>query len=302
MSPGGPEFEWCLMSFVVPRRAAPRLRRPLSRLLAATAALVLLNSSGSVSASAAESRVLGLGANYAISFNGFHIGDMRLDMHASGAAYEASSDVEISALLGAIRWKGRTKVSGTIAAGTLRPSDYAFDFEGSSRSGMVRMGFKKGDVIELTSYPPVADPPDFVPLLPQHFKSVLDPLSAIVALARPERGQPCGRKLEIFDGSQRLDVKLVARRVEKVRGGQGTAFNGVVCGIQYTPVGGYRDNAETRSFAQSDGIEVAFRPIRGGTAYVPYRMTLPTIAGSVTIEATGIDVTASGRAEVALVD
>lgn len=243
-----------------------------------------------------------LGASYTISFNGFNIGGMRLETHVGATEYRASSDVEISALLGAFRWKGVTRVEGAMAGGKLRPSGYAFDFESTANAGAVRIGFDKGAVVNLTNYPTPVDPPDFVPLTSSHVKAVLDPLSAVIAMTRPDRGQPCGRKVAIFDGRQRLDIRLAPARTETLDLGQGRSATGTVCSIRYTPVGGYRDNSETRSMAENEGIEVAFRSMGGTGVFAPYRITLPTMAGTISIDATRFDLAAPGGPEVALVE
>jgi hypothetical protein len=244
-----------------------------------------------------------IGAHYSITFNGFNIGDVRTEQRITGRSYVASSDVEISALLGAVHWKGVTRAAGTLSGGKIRPSGFNFEYDGNSRSGLVRLGFEDGAVNQLTALPETVRPPDLVPLAPAHLKAVIDPLSALVALSRPGKGGPCGRKLQLFDGKQRFDVGLTAVRREMIASGQGAApVEGLVCRVKYTPIGGYRNNEETRSMAQSSGIEVAFRPVAQAGLWLPFRVALPTIAGSVWIEATRFDIRAAGGAEVALVD
>ena len=243
-----------------------------------------------------------IAGQYSISFNGFHIGDARIDQRVTGRTYTASSDIEISALLGAFRWKGVTRASGTLAGEKIVPSGYDFQFESSSKSGSVRIGFEKGAVSELMAIPLTAEPEDFVPLAPTHVKSVIDPLSAIVAVSRPS-AEPCGRKFAVFDGKQRFDLALLPTRREAVPAGRnGATVEGVVCRVKYTPVAGYRNNAETRALVENTGIEVTFRPVSEARLWTPYRVTVPTIAGFVSLEATRYDISAPGQAEIALVE
>lgn len=244
-----------------------------------------------------------ISGNYAISFNGFGIGEVRTESRVAGKSYVASSDVEISALLGAFRWKGVTRSAGTIDTKTIQPSGYAFEFSGTGRSGLVRMGFANGAVTQLTSQPQTATPPDFVPLQAAHLKSVVDPLSALVAISQPSDKGPCGKKLALFDGKQRFDVTLVGLRRERLTSNAtGETFEGLVCRVKYTPLGGYRANAETAALAGDSGIEVTFRPVPNAGFWVPYRVALPTLAGHVTIEAARIDIQSGGGAQIALVD
>ncbi len=184
----------------------------------------------------------------------------------------------------------------------MEPTGYDFQFEGTSKSGAVRMGFTKGNVTSLTALPETIDPPDLVPLRAAHVKSVIDPLSAVVAVSRPA-AQPCGRKLALFDGKQRFDIALIQSRREAVPAGRnGATVQGIVCRVKYTPIAGYRATADTQALAESTGIEVTFRPIVEAGIWAPYRVAIPTIAGSVSLEATRYDIDAPGLAQIALVD
>lgn len=277
-------------------------------LAVAAAALSFLTSPVTLSQSAAAEPVsampVELGALYKITLNSFEVGHLRYRSRISGKSYSLDSDVELSALLGAFHWKGVTRTSGTVAGATLRPSGYDFSFESNSKSGSVRMGFDAAGVNQLAIAPGFALPADTVPLQPAHVTSVLDPLSAILALTRVEGTEPCGRKVAIFDGKQRFDLTFIYRRQEAIEPtNSGTpAGQGIVCRIKYTPIAGYRDTADTKALAQNAGIEIAFRPVPGAGLMVPYRITLPTMAGPVAIEAQRIDINAPASGQIALVN
>jgi hypothetical protein len=127
-------------------------------------------------------------------------------------------------------------------------------------------------------------------------------LSAVVAVSRPA-AKPCGQKLAVFDGKQRFDIALIQARREAVPAGRnGASVEGVVCRVKYTPVGGYRANGETQSLAESTGLEVTFRPVAEAGMWAAYRVTIPTMAGTVALEATRYDIRAPGLDQIALVD
>jgi hypothetical protein len=271
-------------------------------LLTATALGSILGTQSPVRADPAPAGPVEISGQYSIYFNGFDIGAVRIDQRTAGRTYSASSHVEISALLGAFRWKGVTRAAGTLSAGAIEPTGYDFQYEGTSKSGAVRMGFTKGTVTSLTALPETIDPPDMVPLKAAHIQSVVDPLSAVVAVSRPA-AQPCGRKLAVFDGKQRFDVALVQARREAVPAGRnGATVEGIVCRVKYTPIAGYRATGDTQALAESTGIEVTFRPVAEAGLWAPYRVAIPTIAGSVALEATRYDISAPGLAQIALVD
>ncbi len=271
-------------------------------LAAAVLVPLALGAAAAARADGILARPIAISGQYSIHFNGFDIGTVRIDQRVAGRAYSANSRVEISALLGAFHWQGVTRSAGTLTAEGLEPSGYDFEYQGSTKSGSVSMGFTKGIVTSLTALPATVEPDDFVRLGPSHIRSVIDPLSAIVAMSRPA-AQPCGRKLPIFDGKQRFDISLLQVRREAVPAGRNAeTVTGVVCRVKYTPVAGYRANSETAALAETTGIEVTFRPVVEAGMWSPYRVSIPTMAGTVALEATRYDISAPGLAEIALVD
>ncbi len=235
-------------------------------------------------------------AVYKITLNGFELGSFRFNSTVTADHYSADSDVELSALLGAFHWKGVTRTSGTIAAKEPRPAGFLFEFNGTAKSGSVGMGFNPAGVTSVSVMPPAADPPDTVPLGPQHLKSVLDPLSAIIALTHVDGANPCGRKVAIFDGKQRFNLELIARRPV-----EGQPDRGIVCRVKYVPVAGYRANEETRNLAASTGIEIAFRPVPQAKLMLPHDVVVPTLAGPAELTLEHVDIRTPDRGEIALV-
>ncbi len=276
-----------------------------SWLLASAVALLatsVISPAGHVAA--ANPVASGLTAAYKITFNGFDIGTAKYGADVSASNYKIETDVEVSALLGAFHWHGVTKSSGRLTSSGPKPARYQFNFESSAKSGDVRMGFTDGSVTELTVDPQIAMTDDFVPLKAPHVKSVLDPLTTILAVTRATGKGPCGRKFAVFDGIQRFDLGLVFAYKEPIAGARanGGTDDGIVCRATYAPVGGYRDNGDTQALKENSGIEIAFRTIPGAGLVVPYRVNLPTIAGTVTIEATRIEIRNPAAGQVASVD
>jgi hypothetical protein len=243
-------------------------------------------------------------ATYKVTFNGFEIGSFRFQSQISPQGYTLDGSAELSALLGAFQWKGVTRSSGTVQGDAPKPAGYTFDFKGNSKTGAVKMSFKEGSVANVSLVPPAKPPsPETVPVKDQHLKDVLDPLSAVMALLRGGMAQPCGRKLAIFDGKQRFDLLLSPRgqrRITETRpsGQPGLAF---VCRVRYVPIAGYKMNEETKSMAESSGIEVALRPIPAANLLVPYEVTVPTIAGPAKLTSQRIEIETAGRGQIALV-
>jgi hypothetical protein len=210
---------------------------------------------------------------------------------------------DVSALLGAFKWHGVTRTSGTVSGAAHQPQGYSFEFDGSARSGSIRMGFTGAEITSLSVKPESFSAPDTVPLERQHLKNAIDPLSAILALTRVEGDNPCARKLAIFDGKQRFDLALSFRRHETIgTGPSGEPQTAIVCKVKYAPVAGYRNTSETQALAANNNIDIAFRRVPNAALMVPHRVVIPTMAGDAVIEAERVSIETGGHGQVALVE
>lgn len=231
-------------------------------------------------------------ATYKIAFNGFDVGRFTFRATVAGSSYTVNGDARLSALLGAFRWQGATRSSGQLAGSDPRPAGYTFDFEGTSKKGSIKLGFANGKVTSVTNHPVAPPEPDVVPVRAQHLSGVFDPLSAVLVLSRTTGSNPCGRRLPVFDGKQRFDLTFTYLRQEAVAETRPSGQPGVaiVCRVRYEPIAGHRETAEARQLATTSGIEVALRPVPSAGLYVPYRITIPTMAGSATLVAERVSI------------
>lgn len=231
-------------------------------------------------------------ATYTISFNGFIIGSFRFNSEVKGGQYTLNGDAELSALLGAFKWRGISQASGAVSKQGPKPEDYTLAFNGSARSGSIKIGFDKKGVTSASVVPPFPVASDEVPLERSHLNGALDPLTAVMALTFGSADNPCGQTLAIFDGKQRFNLSLTPRdeRVVSYPGGTRRAAS-VVCGVRYQPLGGYQLNAQTQRLAQSSGIEIAMLPLPRQNIAVPQEITIPTGVGNVVLAADKISVT-----------
>jgi hypothetical protein len=269
------------------------------RAVAALAVLILAATAARAAGPPWPSRVA---AVYNISFNGFDIGSFRFNSSVTGHTYALTGGAEMSALLGAFTWQGATGSSGqTAAGGALKPAGYTFDYKSNSQTGSVRMTFNDAGVTHLSVAPPTPDHGK-VPVRDHHLKDVLDPLTAVMALSRAPGSNPCGRKIPVFDGKQRFDLHLSFRRHERVAetrpsGQPGIAF---VCRIRYIPIAGHKQDDDSRRLLDNGNIEVALRPVPSANLLIPYRISVPTIAGTAVLTLQRIDITGS-HGRIALV-
>lgn len=241
-------------------------------------------------------------ATYKVNFNGFDIGDFRFQAAVNGATYSLQGDAELSALLGAFTWSGATRSAGMVAGESPHPIGYTFDYKANQRGGSIKINFNDGGVSHVASFPPSPPLPGSVPVRDFHLKEVLDPLTAVMAIARGRSSNPCGRKISVFDGKQRFDLVLTFRRQQRITEQQPSGQPSIVyvCRVRYIPIAGHRNNDETRELAANAGIEIALRPVPSANLLVPYLITIPTTAGTATLTSQRVDIV-TGRRQIALV-
>jgi hypothetical protein len=141
-----------------------------------------------------------------------------------------------------------------------------------------------------------------IPLREHHLQGVVDPLSAIMMLSRGAAADPCDRRIPIFDGKERFDLlfsrKGDIRVTEQSPSGQpGFAH---VCRVRYLPIAGHKIDSDTKYMAANDAIEVALRPVPSANVFVPYHISIPTMAGSATIVSKRVEIVSPGKPQIAM--
>lgn len=231
-------------------------------------------------------------ATYRITFNGFDIGRFQFRADVVGSSYTVSGDAQLSVLLGAFKWEGATRSSGALIGAGPRPAGYTFDFNGVGKSGSIKLGFQHGNVTSISAVPPTPPEPGTVALRQADLKSVFDPLSAVLAISRTRSGNPCDRRIPVFDGKQRFDLAFTFLRQQAMGStrSSGQPSVAVICRVRFIPISGHRMTAETRHMASTDGIEVSFRPVPSAALHVPYQISIPTVAGTATLTSERINI------------
>jgi Protein of unknown function (DUF3108) len=254
-------------------------------------------------AGAAEAWPAQVHAIYEVQFNGFNVGTFEFHSNAEGANYQLTGNASLSALAGLFKWQGQTQAAGKINGETAKPASFTMDYKGNSKSGSTRMGFTDDTVTSVLHDPPPKDKPGIVPVTQAHLKGVLDPLTAVMAMSRGTSGNPCGRRLPIYDGKQRFDLMLTYRGQMEVAEARPSGQPGLahVCRVRYVPIAGHKVDQETRFMAGNNQIEIALRPIPSANVFVPYDVKIPTAAGSARLVAKKITITTGTKQQIALV-
>jgi len=265
-------------------------------------ASLVLFVTGVVLAGRAEAWPATVRAVYDVNFNSFNVGTFEFLSQSEEQSYTLTGNAQLTLLLGAFTWIGETRAFGLIANPTPKPAAFSFDFRANSKTGSTRMDFANGRVFDVKHSPPAAPKSDTVPLREQHLKGVLDPLSAIMVVARYSNPDPCDRRLPIFDGKERFDLVLTYKGQVKVSEQQPSGQPAIahVCRVKYQPIAGHRIDAESSYLATTDAIEVSLRPIPSANVLVPYQITIPTMIGYATIVSKRVEIESPGLPQIAL--
>lgn len=241
-------------------------------------------------------------SRYKLSFNGFDVGDYSFESTTNGKTYSATSTANVSALFGAFKWKGTITANGAIAPENPRPVSYQMNYRTKSKAGLIRLGFDTSGVKTLAVEPKKYPSPEAVPVKPEHMKSVFDPMSAIMALTHAGAGNPCSKKLAVFDGKVRFNLTLSPKGHERLSeakpSGQPKELH--ICKVKYDPVAGHKPKDFVNPWVDYGAIEIALRPVPSAGVYVPYRITVPTTLGAAVMVADRIDITDPNNTVIAL--
>ncbi len=281
--------------------AASKWGCALSSIAGALGLLAALNMS-CIGAARAEGWPAAVHAVYDVNFNGFNVGTFEFQSQAEQQSYTLVGNARLSILLGAFTWDGETRSFGLIVNQAPKPAAFSFDFKSSTKTGSTKIGFSDGAVTDIQHLPPAMAKSDVIPVREQHLKGVLDPLSAIMAISRASGANPCDRRVPVFDGKERFDLLLSYKSEMKITEQQPSGQPGVayVCRVKYLPIAGHKADSDTKFMAANDAIEVALRPVPSAGVFVPYQITIPTVAGSATIISRRVEILTPGKPQIAL--
>ncbi len=269
---------------------AMKLAKALRRLVLACLALPCVI--GAAHPAAAES----LHAHYAVSMVGLHIGELSADASLEPQNYHMQLGAHLTGLAAMVSSVQMALASsGSMRKDKLAPSTYATSAVNSNETRTLRMALKAGTVKAVEIMPPPEFHGERVPVTEANKRNILDPTSALImpvpvsaALVGPAA---CDRTLPIYDGYARFDIALhyAGQRDVSVAGYSGPVS---VCSARYIPVSGHLVNSRSTAFmAQNEGIEVWLAPIEKAHVVVPLKVSMPTMAGQLEIEATDFEVT-----------
>lgn len=233
-----------------------------------------------------------LDARYDFTLAGVSVGRGSWVIEVADDHYSTSASGQTAGLMRVVAsGRGQSSARGAIVDGLIVPASYRSSITTDKRYNDVRMAISGGVVREFAAEPVVPPIPNSVPLTEAHRRGVSDPMSAAL-LAVPGTGSlfvpdACPRKLSIFDGRMRYDLRLTFKHVIRVKAEKGYQGNAVVCSVMFSPIAGYApDRAAIQYLANQREIEAWLAPIAGTRVLAPFRVAVPTPLGTGIMQAT----------------
>jgi hypothetical protein len=234
-----------------------------------------------------------LEAEYTATLAGLPIGRGTWAIEIAEDQYTAAASGATSGLLRIFTGARGTGASrGSFTGDQTMPTSYVatIDYE-HGKVDDVRMALAGGTVKDLFADPPLYPHPDRIPVSDADRRGVVDPMSSAInrvgGNGDPVSPLACSRKVAVFDGRVRYDLRSEFKRIEMVKAERGYQGPVVVCAVYFEPISGYvPERPVIKYLVALRDAEVWLAPIAGTRVLVPFRFSMPTPLGLGVLQAT----------------
>ncbi|CTQ56691.1 hypothetical protein LP7551_05252 [Roseibium album] len=246
----------------------------------------------------AEAKKSNVGGLYSISIAGFKIGRGTLSLVLQGNAYSAKVSLE-PAGIGTLfsTGKGGAEASGWLVGSKVVPSKYRMASHASNLDFYVNLKQGSGNIRAMEVAPNFKPNAERIKVTKRHKRNAIDPLSAALMPVRRSKDslgpKACSRKLPIFDGWTRFDIKLSYEGTKEVSG-RGYDGSVVVCKARWVPVAGHRPSKASVKYMARANMEVWMAPMGRDNVLIPYRIAIDTKNGRLLVEASKLRIDGAG--------
>lgn len=267
-------------------------RLPFDAASAAFSAAVCVMATLAADAGHGASAQARLEAEYTATLGGLPIGHGGWVIEISDDQYSAAASGATSGLLRVFTGaRGTSTTQGSFNGEQAMPTSYVATIDWDRKIDDVRMVLAGGNVKDFSAEPPLIPHPDRIPVTDADRRGVVDPLSSTFARVGgngdPVSPSACGRKVGVFDGRVRYNLRSEFKRMENVKAERGYQGPVVVCAVYFEPISGYIPSRSAIKYLIAlRAAEVWFAPIAGTRVLVPFRFSLPTPLGLGVLQAT----------------
>ena len=228
-----------------------------------------------------------LDSKFKIYFLGIGVGKLNSTIAVNGNAYSMTGAAKTSGWGKVVKSATASfQVEGFINGSRVYPARARTRYRSSKKKGSLNMSFSSGNLVHHVSNPAVKYKDGAVPVTNVHFRSVLDPISAVlfpVAASGIGNGKAiCNRTVPVFDGKVRMNLvfSYKSKSYENTEGFSGEVFK---CAVRYRPVAGMRSFKKNVKFMKANrDLEVSLARIGDTNVYALFGFRVRTRSGVAT--------------------
>ncbi len=230
---------------------------------------------------------------YGVSIAYVPIGTARFSQSFKGSTYHLHLAAEFSGLVKLFFAPGLSAdAEGIDAGGHLMAQHYSLSVDHPDDPQRVDMKMAGGNVVAAELDPPLPERADRVPVLPEHKKGIIDPLSGFLipsTAPQPSAAGSCNHVIPVFDGAGRFDITLMPDIDQTY---EAVGFKGPVirCLVRYTAISGHRAKKTNVTYMENNrDIIVTLAPLPGKPYLVPVEIAVATLIGNLRLRAEKIE-------------
>jgi hypothetical protein len=218
--------------------------------------------------------------SYKINMAGLDVGSATMTAEDGGKSYSFQLSGTYSVLVA--RGSFSVAASGTRNASKLVPRQYGMNIN-SDRPEQTTIEFRKGaaTTISINPVPSAGENNGRVPLTKAHLRNVLDPASALLALAMEKGAQDEGNLcngVEVFTGMVRARLSFSPANETPLQ---------VLCAVNLQAIAGHKNNENLKRLTSSGKLRVGFSRKLDGNLRFPYSVSVPLRWGLLTLTRKG---------------
>jgi hypothetical protein len=218
-------------------------------------------------------------SRYALGVAGMSVGDAIVRTTLSANRYKVAVSADAGVLFFNVKVQG--EAAGSRSGAKLKPEHFRMVTSGMEDSA-IEIRFTGASATSANISPPL--PPselnNRVPFTEEHFKGVLDPLSALLLTSlkpSPTTANPCSDVLPVFTGFTRFDVSL---RPQPANTRSAAAI--ATCQVHYHAIAGHPRSASNG--LRNLKLEIDFQRLTKPHLWVLQHLAIPTTIGTVTVD------------------